>query len=74
MAIVSVISGINEKLIFTGDGKTKTAYKELPDFAVVGNLLGVSVILYAVGIGIIVVNPNFERDNSLQPEYLNLQN
>lgn len=73
LVVVTVITGINEKLIFTGK-PPKAAYSELPDFAVVGNMIGVSVILYAVGIGIIIVSPNFERDNSPQPEYLNLQN
>lgn len=74
LVIVAVISGINEKLFFVGNGKDRPAYSTLPDFAVVGNMIGVSVILYAVGIGFIIANPNFERDNSPQPEYLNLQN
>jgi len=59
---VSCLTGINEKLIFVSNTKPDgEKYQDLPGYAVVGNLLGVSIMLYAIGCGILVLNPHYRR-------------
>ncbi|XP_063720119.1 plasma membrane ascorbate-dependent reductase CYBRD1-like [Symsagittifera roscoffensis] len=57
MAVVAIISGITEKLIFMGAAE----YGRLPSYAVMGNFLGITVILYSVGVAILVIYPDFKR-------------
>ena len=65
LVVASIVTGITEKLFFSGN------YSELPTRAVVGNLLGLSVVLYAVGIGILIVEPSFKKV-TVTEDYRNL--
>ena len=68
MGIASIISGITEKAIFTYAGE----YQHLPGWSVEANLLGLAVALYAVGIGILVTNPSFSREDNIAQMWENL--
>jgi len=68
MAILSMISGITEKLLFTSTSE----YGQLPSWAWVGNFLGCAIVLYGIGIGILLANPSFNREEHIA--YMRQQN
>jgi cytochrome b-561 len=62
MAVVAVFSGITEKAIFVLNGKNGSPnYRDLPPAAIVLNLLGICVLLFALTVGFLVTQPQFKR-------------
>uniref|UniRef100_A0A2L2YJK4 Cytochrome b561 n=1 Tax=Parasteatoda tepidariorum TaxID=114398 RepID=A0A2L2YJK4_PARTP len=67
MGVAASLIGIAEMLIYVSPG----GYGSLPTTAVIGNLLGYCLILFAIFIGYLVVTPEFKR--RLLPEEVQLQ-
>ena len=58
LVIVACVSGITEKLIF----KLGKEYSLLPGVAVIGNMLGLSIILFGMTVGYILYNKDWKRE------------
>ncbi|KAI1299226.1 Plasma membrane ascorbate-dependent reductase CYBRD1 [Halotydeus destructor] len=61
MSVVAVVSGINEKAIFSLNGKALPNYSSLPSAAIVCNLLGMTVVAFALVVGFIVTKYEYKR-------------
>ena len=58
--VIACLTGIQEKLGFLS-GSEKDPYSDLPPYGVVGNVLGLNILLFAVGVVYLVVNPFYKR-------------
>lgn len=57
LAVVAVISGITEKMLFA----FKAEYSQMVAVGNIANMLGVLVTLFAMLVGYIIYNPNYKR-------------
>ena len=60
MAIVSIVSGIQEQFSFI-DTPPKNPYASLPAYGAVGNLVGASAVLFGLGVGLLLTNSAFAK-------------